>query len=130
MIMAKSSKNAGYGRPPASKQFKPGKSGNPRGRPKGTKNFKSDLTEELSQKVLLTEDGRQSRISKQRAMIKSLMAKAVQGDGRAADTVIKLVENLVTEDSYNHNQNPLNEDDQVILDLFLARNKAGGSSDE
>ena len=32
----------GYGRPPRHSQYKPGQSGYPRGRPKGSRNFKTD----------------------------------------------------------------------------------------
>ena len=35
----------GYGRPPVNRQFKPGQSGNPRGRPKGSKNFPTMFAE-------------------------------------------------------------------------------------
>ena len=38
----------GYRKPPKATQFKQGQSGNPHGRPKGTKNLKTDLIEELS----------------------------------------------------------------------------------
>ena len=78
----------GYGRPPIEHQFKPGQSGNPRGRPKGGKNLKTDLIEELQEQVLVTEGGRKQAIPKQRAMIKSLVARAVGGDVRAATAVI------------------------------------------
>jgi len=37
----------GYGNPPKESRFKKGQSGNRRGRPKGSKNLKTDLTEEL-----------------------------------------------------------------------------------
>ena len=39
--------DVGYKKPPKRTQFKPGQSGNPRGRPKGTKNLKTDLAEAL-----------------------------------------------------------------------------------
>ena len=39
----------GYRRPPKKSRFKPGQSGNPKGRPKGTKNLKRDLIEELQE---------------------------------------------------------------------------------
>ena len=40
----------GYGRPPVNRQFKPGQSGNPRGRPKGSKNFATIFAEALKKK--------------------------------------------------------------------------------
>ncbi len=39
----------GYGKPPRHTRFQPGRSGNPRGRPKDTKNLKTDLIEELAE---------------------------------------------------------------------------------
>ena len=58
----------GYGRPPKANQFKPGKSGNPKGRPKGSLNLVNDLAAELSELITVREDGRARRISKQRAL--------------------------------------------------------------
>lgn len=71
----------GYGRPPKATRFKPGQSGNPKGRPKGRCNLATDLASELNEQITVREDGRPRRISKQRALIKSLMARAA---GRCA----------------------------------------------
>ena len=65
----------GYGKPPKSGQFKRGKSGNPKGRPKGSLKLATDLAAELSEQITVREDGKARRVSKQRALIKSLMAK-------------------------------------------------------
>lgn len=70
----------GYMKPPKHTQFKKGQSGNPKGRPKGTKNFKTDLMEEFSEQITITEGGKQMPVSKQRAMIKRTMQKALSGE--------------------------------------------------
>jgi hypothetical protein len=80
----------GYGRPPKHTQFKKGQSGHPSGRPKGTKNLKTDLLEELGELVLVREGERSIRISKQRAVLKSLVARTLKGDGRAATALLSL----------------------------------------
>ena len=69
----------GFRKPPERTQFKKGESGNPKGRPTGSKNLKADLTEELAEMIVVTEGGRRRPISKQRAMIKSLFAKGAKG---------------------------------------------------
>src|SRR3990172_3762040 len=81
----------GYGKPPVSRRFQPGRSGNPRGRPKGTKNLKTDLVEELAERVQVIENGRRITLSKQRLVVKALTAKAVKGDTKAASILISLL---------------------------------------
>ncbi|WP_375550750.1 type II restriction endonuclease [Rhodophyticola porphyridii] len=73
----------GYGKPPKSGQFQKGKSGNPRGRPKGARGLKTDLKAELGERVTITENGRTRKLTKQQLMVKQLTAKAVKGDMRA-----------------------------------------------
>ena len=81
----------GYGKPPKRTQFKKGQSGNPKGRPKHTRNLKTDLTKILGQKISVREGDRTSRVSKQEAMLLSLMAKALKGDTRAIGVLVNLV---------------------------------------
>ena len=113
----------GYGRPPQATRFKSGQSGNPKGRPKGTKNLATDLAEELGEMIHIREGERQLKVSKQRAMLKALVAKALKGDARAASLLIALVAKA-TEDALAPGadaQAPLAEADRQILDDFLAR---------
>jgi hypothetical protein len=70
----------GYGKPPKTHQYKPGQSGNLKGRTKGARNLKTDLAEELAETLTIRENGKTLKISKRRAMIKSTMAKALKGD--------------------------------------------------
>ena len=118
----------GYGRPPKHARFQPGQSGNPKGRPKGTKNLATDLSEELAEEIVVTEAGKSLKISKQRAMIKSLLAKALKGDTRAATVLLKLLIDAEQATARNAISESLSEDDQAILAAFaervLAKSKA------
>jgi hypothetical protein len=87
----------GYGKPPKSGQFKHGKSGNPKGRPKGSLKLATDLAAELNEQITVREDGKPRRVSKQRALIKSLMAKALQGDIRANSAVLSLYARVISD---------------------------------
>lgn len=81
----------GFGRPPRKNQFKPGQSGNPKGRKKGCLTFKQDFNEELSERVLITENGIVFSITKRRLIVKQLINKSVKGDIKAAELTIDLM---------------------------------------
>ena len=82
----------GYGKPPVSTQFKKGRSGNLRGRPKGARGVRTLLQEALAQQITISEAGRTSRVSKSEALILSLITKAIKGDIRAAAQILRLME--------------------------------------
>jgi len=82
----------GYKKPPKKHQFKPGQSGNPKGRAKGARNIWTILQEEARIVVAFSENGKPTRASKQQLAIKSAMNKAVKGDLRALQIILKLFE--------------------------------------
>jgi hypothetical protein len=113
--------SVGYKKPPKHSQFKPGQSGNPKGRPKGTKNLATDLEEELKEIILVTEGGKQRETTKQRAMVKSLFAKALKGDVRAIGVLLKQIADLEQSASTRTEPGTLSEDDNAILNDFRAQ---------
>jgi hypothetical protein len=86
----KTNYTVGYGRPPIEQQFRPGRSGNPSGRPKGVRNFSSDLRDELAELVSIKEGDRSVEVTRQRAIVKVLVRAALEGDFGAATTALNL----------------------------------------
>jgi hypothetical protein len=84
----------GYGKPPRHSGFQKGRSGNPKGRPKGSKNFATLLTEALDEKVQVTEDGRRRRIAKRELVIKQLVNKSAAADLRAIKQLTDIVQGI------------------------------------
>ena len=62
-------KGRGFARPPKQSQFQQGQSGNPKGRPKGSRNLKTDLANLLKGKVEITVNGERRRMRRQEAML-------------------------------------------------------------
>lgn len=109
----------GYGRPPKHSQFAKGKSGNPKGRPKGSRNFSTLLHDELNVKIPITENGNRRKITKQEAMVKQLANKGAAGDLKAIPLVmneIRLREGLLGAE-----QAVVREADQMVMASIVKR---------
>lgn len=112
----------GFKKPPRHTQFKPGQSGNPRGRPKSTKNLKTDLLEELGEKIVVREGEHARKVSKQRAVVKSIVARTLQGDARAAALLTSMMMRLLdTGEGPPEAEDFLAEDELEILKAFEER---------
>jgi hypothetical protein len=111
----------GYGRPPKSTQFKPGQSGNPCGRPKGARNFRTELLEELAEPITINDGDRDLTITKQRAFVKTLVRAAIGGNVRACGTLLSLCEKLDHAD--NEDNVELAPADCEIVNAFTARER-------
>jgi hypothetical protein len=127
------SPSVGYGRPPEHTQFKPGQSGNPKGRPRGTVNMATVLERTLREKVDTIEHGRRKTISKFEAALKQLANKAASGDLSALRLLSALVASAEERTNEATAASPIHPeiDERVvqgILERFNANN--GGDEDE
>jgi hypothetical protein len=114
--------DVGYGKPPLHTRFKLGQTGNPQGRPKGSKNLKTDLLEELAETMRITEGGRERRISKQRALIKAQVARGIKGNDRAAAKILDLTLKILgIEDLDDAAEKPPSQEEREVLEALEAR---------
>jgi translation initiation factor 1 (eIF-1/SUI1) len=92
----------GYSKPPAKNRFKKGQSGNPGGRPKGSKNKQprsneseiiNVILEEAGRKVTVVEANQKKDINMKRAVTRSILTKAVKGNTSAQKQAMALISN-------------------------------------
>lgn len=123
MIIFKNPKKptVGYGKPPKQHQFTKGKSGNPSGRPKGLKNLATDVALELAEVLVVTEGGKQLKVTKRRAMLKALLSKALKGDARAASIFLGLTPAAEHAEQVAHAAKTMSQTDQDILEAFRTK---------
>src|SRR5215204_954455 len=81
----------GYGRPPKATRFHKGRSGNPKGRPRGRRR---DIPYDtlLGQMVTVREDGRERRVTAAEAFILQLTKKGLEGDSASARASLTAIE--------------------------------------
>ena len=110
----------GYGKPPAEQQFKPGQSGNVKGRPKGAKNkrpafgvelLKSTILMEVYNEIEMHEGEETITLPKATVIVRKMLDKAVGGDTRAAQIITAMVQNIERE-----NRQRLEENLQIAAD--------------
>ena len=111
----------GYRRPPRHTRFEKGRSGNPRGRPKGGKNVASVLLDSVHEAVTVREGGRRKNITKLEAMAKQLANKAASGDARASQLLVQM---LQASEGRGDRQAPpmvMDEADERVVQQLFAR---------
>lgn len=112
--------HVGYGHPPEEHRFKPGESGNPRGRPKGVKNHNTILHEILHRKLPIRDRGTVRQVPLIEAMLLKFAEEALRGNPKAAAFLLNRYAPAEEETSSTE----LTREDQEILDAFAASIKS------
>ena len=115
------SSEIGYCRPPKNSRFKPGRSGNLKGRPRGSLNLATVLQRALREKVVITSNGRRKLITKLEAAIMQLVDKAGSGDSHSIRHLCQLVASAEERSVEVEPTTQFSEIDQKVLDNILKR---------
>lgn len=109
----------GYRRPPKSRQFQKGSSGNPKGRPKGSNNFLTLLEKELRQGITVNENGKKKTISRMQAMVKRMVAGALNGEQKALLTLVEILRRMGRLEEPDTGSSLVPEDYEAILEEYV-----------
>jgi len=102
----------GYRHPPLHTRFKPGQSGNPSGRAKGSQNLKTLFNKILNEQIPLIDGNQSKQITKAEAIMRRLIIGALKGDSRSLLTLFRLAE---TTGQFEDKPEPLTRIERVIV---------------
>ena len=108
--------DVGYGKPPKAHQFKPGQSGNPKGRPKGAGNLLKQISKHAAKKVTVIDGGVEKKMAKMDVVISAMFNKASKGDVSAARLITNLTLAASQLQGEDYKSGYSDEDLKVILE--------------
>jgi len=112
----------GYRNPPHHTQFKKGQSGNPRGRPCGSKNLKTLVNEVLNELLTITENGRRRKITKREAIVRQVVDCSATPDLRAVRIVFDLLRDIEGKsEPASHEPSAFTAADEEVIEQLKAR---------
>jgi hypothetical protein len=119
----------GYRKPPRSTQFRKGVSGNPTGRPKGSKSVGAILNAIARKKITVTSNGRTQKVTMLEAIMMQLTNRAAGGDLKAIREVLGAFRLFVNSDVVLESGVDLNEHDAAVMKNLAKRLNALNESE-
>lgn len=111
----------GYGRPPQATQFTAGKSGNPKGRPKGSRSVGGVLQDIICRRIAVTENGKTRRIPMFEVMLRRLANDAMRSDPRAMKLLLSLIDRYADSPETALRLGDVLAEDRAILAQYLEK---------
>lgn len=119
--------DVGYRRPPKSTRFKRGVSGNPKGRPKGSRPVGALLQEIIRQKIAVTENGKTRRLPVLEIMLRRLANDAMRGEQRSIKFLLSLLEHYGDTPEVTLQFSQMLAEDKEILAEYLDETSVAAS---
>ena len=110
----------GHGRPPVSTRFKPGQSGNPRGRPKGSKSLDQVLRQALNRRVPDTRRGGRHTVRMAELIIEGLVFAAAKRDPQMLRLLLAFLDRYARSDAPKVDPEEVRAADREILDEYIS----------
>ena len=120
--------SVGYGKPPKETQFVKGKSGNPRGRRRGTQNIATIFVRIGTEKISVKENGRTKTMTRLEAVLRQLNNKALSGDLRAGNLFVSWYQTFEASTEAISSKPEVGERDKAALQNILKRMQRLGSA--
>src|ERR1700724_957489 len=122
----------GYGKPPVHTRFQKGRSGNPKGRPRGKKNMSTLLSTALNASIVVVANGRRKKITKREAIVTQLVNKSAAADLKATQIVLAMLREVESQDDGSADPAVFAEADHEIIRRIQARlrNENGCTGDD
>ncbi len=121
----------GPGKPPRRTQFKKGQSGNPGGRPKGSRNLDKLIMEAAERRIPVNIDGKLRRISMVQASVWNLAIQAARGDQRATAAFLDRIEEIQARaEAARPTEYPLSDADLEVIRTVYDRLKKPAKGQE
>ena len=120
----------GYGKPPKHTQFKPGYSGNKKGRPKGSANLSTAVEKLQNERVRIVHNGKQKSISVTEAILRKAGMDALNGNAKAQKIMLDYFEkNERRKEELAQRVEALREDDRTLLAETIKEYMEGNVND-
>lgn len=114
----------GYGKPPVHSRWKPGQSGNPKGRPKKERSIKKLIERELDRVITIKNRGKEERITIREAIVRKRVSDALS-DPRERHRLIAMIE----DDDSGPDLFETREDEEALQELLRRSEQQEDSAD-